>query len=65
MTMVLPEETRHHLRAACRESLLAIRALLDVLIGEVEPAPRRAPAPSERAARPRARRRRRRRPPAQ
>ena len=65
MTMRLPEETRHHLRAACKESLLAIRALLDFLIGEGEPAPPRAPAPSERAARPRAPRRRRRPPPAE
>jgi hypothetical protein len=63
--MVLPEETRHHLRAACKENLLAIRVLLDILIGEVEPAPRRAPAPSERAAKPRAPRRRRRPPPAE
>ena len=45
MTMVLSEDTRHHLRAACKENLLAIRALLDLLIGEVEPAPPRAPAP--------------------
>jgi len=55
--MVFPEDMRHHLRAACRENLLAVRALLDLLIGEVEPAPPRAPAPSERAARPRAPRR--------
>jgi len=57
MTVMLPEETRHHLRAACKENLLAVRALLDLLIGEVEPTPRRAPAPSERAAKPRAPRR--------
>jgi hypothetical protein len=57
MTMVLPEETRHHLRAACKANLLAVRALLDLLIGEMEPASARAPAPSERAARPRTRRR--------
>ena len=62
MTVMLSEQTRHHLRAACKENLLAIRALLDVLIGEVEPAPARAPAPSERAAKPRAPRRRRRPP---
>jgi hypothetical protein len=61
--MSLPEDVRHHLRAVCKESLLTIRALLDLLIGEGEPAPFRAPAPSERAARPRAPRRRRRRPP--
>jgi len=58
--MTLPEETRRHLRAARKGGLLAIRALLDLLIGEVEPAPSRAPAPSERAAKPRALRRRRR-----
>ena len=63
MTMRLPEETRNHLRAACKENLMAIRALLDLLIGEAEPAPSRAPAPSERAAKPRGPRRRR-RPPA-
>jgi len=57
MTMRLSDATRQHLRAACKENLLAIRALLDVLIGEAEPAPARAPAPSERAARPRAPRR--------
>ena len=57
MTMVLSEDTRHHLRAACKENLLAIRALLDLLIGEVEPAPPRAPAPTEGAATPRAPRR--------
>jgi hypothetical protein len=45
MTMRLPEDVRRHLRAACKENLLAIRALLDVLIGQVEPAPARAPAP--------------------
>jgi hypothetical protein len=61
--MVLPEETRRHLRVACREYLLATRALLDLLIGEVEAASPRARAPSERAARPRPSRRRRRRPP--
>ena len=65
MTTRLPEDMRHHLRAACRENLLAIRALLDLLIGEVEAAPARAPAPSERAAKPRAPRRRRRPPPAE
>jgi hypothetical protein len=65
MATRLSGETRHHLRAACKESLLAIRALLDFLIGEVEPAPSRAPAPSERAAKPRAPRRRRRPPPAE
>ncbi len=65
MTVMLPEQTRRHLRAACRENLLAIRALLDVLIGEEEPAPSRAPAPSERAAKPRAPRRRRPSPPAE
>jgi len=58
-------ETRNHLRAACRENLLAIRALVDLLIGENEPAPPRAPAPSERAARRRAPRRRRRQPSAE
>jgi hypothetical protein len=57
--MIIPLQTRHHLRAACRENLLVIRGLLDILIGEAEPAPPRAPAPSERAARPRAPRRRR------
>ena len=57
MTTRLPKDMRRHLRAACKESLLAIRAFLDLLIGEVEPAPSRAPAPSERAARPRAPRR--------
>ncbi len=65
MTMRLSEETRHHLRVACKENLLAVRAVLDLLIGGVEPAPSRAPAPSERAARPRAPRRRRRPPPAE
>jgi hypothetical protein len=65
MTMKPPEETRHHLRAAYKENLLAIRALLDMLIGEEEPAPSRAPAPSERAAKPRAPRRRRRPPSAE
>jgi hypothetical protein len=60
--MIIPLQTRHHLRAACKENLLAIRGLLDVLIGEVELVPPRAPAPSERAARPRAPRRRRRPP---
>jgi len=55
----LPQDTRRHLRAACKENLLAMRALLDVLIEELEPAPARASAPSERAARPRAPRRRR------
>jgi len=59
MGMSLPEDVRRHLRAACKENLLAIRALLDVLIEEVEP------APSERAAKPRAPRRRRRPPPAE
>ena len=63
--MRLPQDVRHHLRAACKENLLAIRALLDLLIGEVEPAPSRASAPSERAAKPRAPRRRRRPPPAE
>jgi len=60
MTTRLSEDMRRHLRAACKENLLAMRALLDVLIEEVEPAPARAPAPSERSARPRAPRRRRR-----
>jgi len=60
--MLIPLQTRHHLRAACKENLLAVRALLDVLIGEEKPAPSRAPAPSERAAKPRAPRRRRRPP---
>jgi hypothetical protein len=60
MTTRLSEDMRRHLRAACKENLLAMRALLDVLIEEVEPAPARAPAPSERTARPRAPRRRRR-----
>ena len=55
----LPEDTRRHLRSACKENLLAMRALLDVLIEEVEPAPARASAPSERAAKPRAPHRRR------
>jgi hypothetical protein len=64
MAMSFPEQTRHHLRAAYKENLLAIRALLDILIGEEEPTPPRAPAPSERAAKPRAPRRRRRPPPA-
>ena len=59
MTKRLPEETRRHLRTACKENLLAMRALLDVLIEELELAPARAPAPSERAARPRAPHRRR------
>jgi len=63
--MLILLQTRRHLRAACRENLLAIRALLDLLIGEAEPAPSRAPAPSERAARPRAPRRRRRPPSAE
>jgi hypothetical protein len=65
MTTRLPEDMRRHLRAACKESLLAIRALLDLLIGEAEPALSRAPAPSERAAKPRAPRGRRRPPPAE
>jgi len=56
----LPQDMRRHLRAACKENLLAMRALLDVLIEEVEPAPSRASAASERAAKPRAPRRRRR-----
>ena len=61
----LPEDTRRHLRAACKENLLAMRALLDVLIEELELAPARASAPSERSARPRAPRRRRRPAPAE
>jgi hypothetical protein len=58
--MLILLQTRRHLRAACKENLLAIRAFLDLLIGEVEPVPARAPAPSERVARPRAPRRGRR-----
>jgi len=54
----LPQDMRRHLRSACKENLLAMRALLDVLIEELEPASARAPAPSERAAKPRAPRRR-------
>ena len=58
-TTRLPKDARRHLRSACKENLLAMRALLDVLIEELEPAPARASAPSERSAKPRAPRRRR------
>jgi len=64
-TTRLPKDARRHLRSACKENLLAMRALLDVLIEELELAPARAPAPSERAAKPRAPRRRRRPAPAE
>ncbi|MFQ5880251.1 MAG: hypothetical protein ACE5IZ_08780 [Dehalococcoidia bacterium] len=45
--LCLPEETRRHLRAACRENLLALRAWLDAMIGR----PQEADVPPSRPAR--------------